>query len=62
MDGVHENILNPFSNIYKDLYNSVNDGDKVKIINEEIESKLKANHLKDIAKVTAEEIKKLHLD
>ena len=58
MDGVHENIIIPFSNIYQDLYNSVNDGDKVKIINEEIESKLKANHQEDIAKVTTEKIKK----
>jgi hypothetical protein len=58
IDGVHENIPDHFSKKYKDLYNSVKDGEEVKLIEEEIERELKKHHLEDIDKVTAEEIRK----
>ena len=58
IDGVHNNLPDHFGSIYKELYNSVNDGEEVKLINQEVESKLKAKHLEDIDNVTAEEVKK----
>ena len=58
IDGVHKNLPDHFSNIYKELYNSVDDAEEVKLISEEIESKLKQRNIEDIDKVTSEEVKK----
>ena len=58
IDGVHENLPDYFSNIYKELYNSVDDAEEVKLISEEIESNLKQRNIEDIDKVTSEEVKK----
>ena len=58
IDGVSENIPDHFGTIYKDLYNSVKDGDEVKLISEEIESKLNNKSLEDIDKITSEETMK----
>ena len=37
IDGVHNNLPDHFGSIYKELYNSVNDGEEVKLINQEVE-------------------------
>ena len=58
IDGVNKNIPDHFGNIYKELYNSVHDGDEVRLINEEVERKINVQHLEDIDKVTADEVKK----
>jgi hypothetical protein len=58
IDGVNKNIPDHFENIYKELYNSVHDGDEVKLINEEVERNINVQHLEDIDKVTADEVKK----
>jgi hypothetical protein len=58
IDGVKEDLSKHFRNIYSELYNCVNDGNEVKQISAEIEAKLTCKHLKDIDKVTPEEIKK----
>ena len=58
IDGVKEDIPEYFSNIYRDLYNSVSDGDEVKLISEEIEIKLSNHNMKDVDKVNVEVIKK----
>ena len=58
IDGVNEDLSGHFSNIYTELYNCVEDGDEVKQICEDIEKKLTGKDLKDVDKVTPDEIQK----
>ena len=58
MDGVTKNIPGHFKEIYKDLYNCVQDADEVSEISNTIEQKIKQADLKDVDKVTPEEVKK----
>ena len=58
IDGVSTDIPNHFGNIYKELFNSVKDGHEVKLISEGVESKITAQSLSDVNKVTKEEVKK----
>ena len=39
IDGVTEDIQNHFGNIYKELCNSVKDGEDVKTVSDEVEKK-----------------------
>ena len=57
MDGVRENIAGHFKNIYSTLYNSVNDHEEVKLMANEVESKVNYLSLMDVEKVTADVVK-----
>ena len=58
IDGEKKEISNHFRNIYKELYNCVNDGEEVMKIKEEIEENINQNNLDDIKRVTPTEVKK----
>ena len=58
VDGVTKDIPDHFKNIYKELYNSVQDGDEIEVIKEEIEKKISKESLRDVNKVTIDEVKK----
>ena len=58
IDGVSTDIPNHFGNIYKELFNSVKDGHEVKLISDEVDSKITVQSLSDVNKVTKEEVKK----
>ena len=58
IDGVTKEIPNHFGNIYEELFNSVKDGEEVKLITEEVDRKITVESLSDVNKVTIEEVKK----
>ena len=58
MDGISDNIPGHFKSIYKDLYNCVKDADEIGAIQAEVEEKVTAEALKDVKKVTPEQVKK----
>ena len=58
VDGITDDIPNHFGDIYKELYNSVGDGEEVKLISEEVESEISEENLIEVNKVTKEEVKK----
>ena len=58
MDGVKEDIPNHFGNIYKELYNCVDDGEEVVKICEDIEAMINVESFEDVMRVTPEEVKK----
>ena len=58
MDGVKEDIPNHFGNIYKELYNCVDDGEEVVKICEDIEALINVESFDDVMRVTPEEVKK----
>ena len=58
IDGVKNEIPNHFGNIYKELYNCVNDGEEIVKISEEVEQLITLESIKDVRKVTSDEVKK----
>ena len=52
MDGKTENITEHFADIYKNLYNSVDDGDEIEILKDEVNLLININNLEDVDKVT----------
>ena len=58
MDGISDNIPGHFKSIYKDLYNCVKDADEIGAIQAEVEEKVTSEALKDVKKVTPEQVKK----
>ena len=58
IDGVKEDILNHYKDIYSNLYNSVEDGPEVEEICDKIEGLIKPEHIEDVERVTMEEVKK----
>ena len=57
IDGVTVNIPGHFANIYKQLYNSVNDQEEVLNISEQLENKISVSSLDDVNQVTAAKVK-----
>ena len=57
MDGVKVDIAGHFKTIYSELYNSVNDGDDLVKIADEVESKINSLSALDVEKVTPEVVK-----
>ena len=58
MDGEHDDIPGHFRNIYRNLYNSVNDAEDVKDIRKEVETKINEASIEDVEKVTPDEVRK----
>ena len=58
IDGVQQDIPNHFGNIYKELYNCVDDGEEVVKICKEIETLINVESFEDVMRVTPEEVKK----
>ena len=57
IDGKSENIENHFSNIYKSLYNSVDDKEEVIDILKNVHESIDENDYNDVLKVTPEKVK-----
>ena len=57
VDGVQEDIQEHFKGIYSNLYNNHEDGEEIKGIEVEVNSKVNQYHLKDVEKVTPELVK-----
>ena len=57
MDGVNGNISDHFRDIYKNLYNSVDDADEMNDIKEDVEANLNHTELYEVNKVTPAIIK-----
>ena len=58
IEGVSTDIPNHFGNIDKELSNSMKDGHQVKLISEEVNSKISGQTLSDVNKVIKKEVKK----
>ena len=58
IDSVSEDIPNHFRSIYSDLYNSVNDGEEVQKISDEVDKNISKESMLDVNRVTTEEVKK----
>ena len=58
IDGVTNNILEHFKNIYIDLFNSVEDAENMAKASEDIANRVQSKDIEDIEKVTPEIIKK----
>ena len=58
IDGVSDDIPGHFKSIYEDLYNCVEDADEIADIKVEVENKITKEALKDVKKVTPEEVMK----
>ena len=57
MDGVQDNIQEYFKGIYGNLYNSHDDSENIKVIENEVHSRVNQYHLKDVEKVSPELVK-----
>ena len=57
MDGISDNIPGHFKSIYKDFYNCVKDAVEIGAIQAKVEEKVPAEAIKDVMKVTPEEVK-----
>ena len=57
IDGETKDIPGHFKKIYSKLYNSVDDGDELLVIREQLESEIDDTSLVDVEKVTAEKVK-----
>ena len=58
INGVSDDIPGHFKSIYKELYNCVEDADEIADIKVEVENKITKEALKDVKKVTPEEVMK----
>ena len=61
IDGVKEDIPGHFKEIYRNLYNCVDDAEEVMEIRQEVEINIKEAYLDDVDMVTSEEIRKAAL-
>ena len=52
MDGKHDNIEEHFKNIYKDLYNCLEDRNNMKKLYSEVNSNINFSDLHDVMKIT----------